>query len=135
MDLNVVVFSGRLGQDPEMRYTPNEVAVVNFSMAVNVAKEKAIWLDVTAWRKTAENVQKYLKKGSRVAVSGRLDQDQWTAEDGTIRKKFKVIASRVQFLDPPSQNVSDSQPQTSSASVGPLQEEVPAISDDNDFPL
>ena len=99
MDLNVVTFSGRLGADPEMRYVQSGTAVTNFRMAVQLAKEKTLWFDVTAWGKLAETANQYLEKGSRVAVSGRLDVDEWEGRDGTRRTTQKIVANEVRFLD------------------------------------
>jgi len=99
MDLNTFSFTARLGADPKMRYTSNETAVTSLRAALQVAKEKTLWLDVTVWGKQAENANKYLEKGSRVAITGRLDQDDWVGDDGKRRTTLKVIASTVTFLD------------------------------------
>jgi len=99
MDLNTFSLTARLGADPKMRYTSNETAVTSLRAALQVAKEKTLWLDVTVWGKQAENANKYLEKGSRVAITGRLDQDDWVGDDGKRRTTLKVIASTVTFLD------------------------------------
>ena len=80
MSFNKIIIVGNLGKDPELRYTPQGVAVCDFSMATNEKKrdksgefqEVATWFRVTLWRNQAENAAKYLKKGSQVFIEGRL---------------------------------------------------------------
>ena len=100
MDLNSFSFTGRLGTDPTMRYTANESPVTSLRVAMQIAKEKTLWFDVTVWGKMGETSNQYLSKGSRVAITGRLDQDEWTGDDGQRRTTLKVIANSVVFLDP-----------------------------------
>ena len=110
--LNKVELIGRLGHDPEMRYTPNGQAVCNFSMATgrtytsNGEKiTETEWHNITAWGKLAEIVNQYVKKGSKVLVEGRLTPDAasggpriWTDQSGNPRASFEVTASTVRFL-------------------------------------
>jgi len=98
MSLNVIVLSGRLGKDPEMRYTSTGKAVCNFPVAVRLGPENTMWVDVTAWGNQAENSNKYLNKGSEVAISGYLAQDTWEGDDGKKRTKKYVVANSVQFM-------------------------------------
>ena len=98
MDLNVFSFTGRLGADPTMRYTPSGSAVATLRVAMNAAKEKTLWFEVTVWGKQAENVNQYLSKGSQVAISGRLDMDTWEGKDGDLRTTLKVVANDVLFI-------------------------------------
>ncbi len=98
MDLNVFSFTGRLGADPTMRYTPSGSAVATIRVAMNIAKEKTLWFEVTVWGKQAENVNQYLSKGSQVAISGRLDLDTWEGKDGNLRTTLKVVANDVRFI-------------------------------------
>ena len=140
MDLNVVTFSGRLGQDPKMRYTPQGVAVVNFRFAVGLAKEKTLWFDVTAWRKLAENVNQYLSKGSHVAVTGRLDQDEWLTKNDERRTTLVIHANDVRFLGGPSKEGAGSKDETESdealidRNLEP-QTDSDSSSFDDDFPI
>lgn len=124
-DQNSVNFTGRLGTDPEMRYLSDNVAVTNFRFAVGLAKDKTMWFDVTTWRNLAETVNKYLHKGSRVAVTGRLDLDEWEGDDGVRRSKIKIIANNVTFLDSKSDSGSNSGGGSTTAQIGDLL--------DNDF--
>lgn len=97
---------GRLGKDPEMRFTGKGKAFTKFSVAVSEYNDQTSWYRVTVWGDRAENCNKYLSKGSMVYVEGRLEFDpetggpkQWTSEkDGKTYANFEVNAFDVQFL-------------------------------------
>lgn len=108
-----VIIIGNLGRDPELRYTPQGVPVVNFSVATNERwtdqegqqQDRTTWFRVTAWRKTAENCAQYLTKGRSVLVEGALNPDPqtggprvWTGNDGVPRASYEMRALRVKFL-------------------------------------
>lgn len=101
--INSVVLMGRLTFDPELRTTPSGVSVVRFQLAVdrNFQKageeRKADFIDVTAWRQTAEFVSRYFRKGSMIAVEGSIQTDNFTDKDGNKRKSVQVIANNVSF--------------------------------------
>lgn len=100
--LNSVAFTGRLGKDPELAYTPKGMAVLKTSLAVTNGygdKQKTLWLEVNVWGKRAETLSTMLHKGSHVAVAGRLEEDTWE-KDGQTHRKMKVVASGVEMLDP-----------------------------------
>lgn len=102
--LNRVVLIGRLTRDPELRYTPQGTPVASFGLAVNRKPSKdgerqADFIDIVAWRQTAEFVGSYLTKGRLVAVEGRLQIRDWVAQDGTKRRSAEVVADSVQGLD------------------------------------
>src|SRR2546423_7808155 len=107
MSFNKIIIVGNLGRDPELRYTPQGTAVCNFSVDTNERRrDKAgeqqditTWFRVNAWGRQAENVSKYLAKGRRVYVEGRLHVEEWTDRDGKQRYTLEVNASDVQFLD------------------------------------
>lgn len=103
-----IMLIGHLGSDCDMRYTPAGVPVATFSMAVNKSwtdaegqrKDKTTWYRVTCWRKLAETVTTYLKKGSKVMVIGEdLEARAWTDRDGANRASLELTASTVRFLD------------------------------------
>ena len=106
MSFNKIIIVGNLGRDPELRYTPQGVAVCDFSMATNERKrdksgemhEVATWFRVTLWRNQAENAAKYLKKGSQVFIEGRLSQEEWTDRDGNSRQTLSVQATDMHFI-------------------------------------
>ncbi len=100
------VIVGRLGNDPEMRYTPSGVPVTSFNVAVNrrwtdqngERQERTTWFRVTAWRKLAETCANYLSKGRLVLVEGEIDASAWTGQDGQPRASLELTARTVQFL-------------------------------------
>lgn len=97
--MNTVALIGRLGADPQLRYTSNGKAVSNFPLAVTrpFNKDETDWFDVVAWGKTAELVANHLTKGRQVGVSGRLQQDRWEHE-GQKRSKVVVVADNITFV-------------------------------------
>ena len=99
--MNQVVLIGRLCADPELRYTNNGTAVVNFTLAVDrrFSKEKqADFINIVVWKAQAENCAKYIAKGSLVAVEGRIQTRKYQDRDGNNRTAFEVVANSVQFL-------------------------------------
>ncbi len=105
--VNKVILIGRLGQDPEVKYTPSGAAVVTISLATNTSYkgqdgntvEQTEWNRVVAWRKTAEIIGQYCKKGSRIYVEGRLTTRSWDDQNGVKRYTTEVVTEHVQFLD------------------------------------
>ena len=106
-NINRVLLAGNLGKDPEVRFLANEQVVANFSLAINrrwkgsdgEMKEETTWVDCSAFGKVAENVGKYLVKGSSCFVEGRLKLETWEDKnDGKKRSRMKVVAEAVQFL-------------------------------------
>ncbi|RPJ58249.1 MAG: single-stranded DNA-binding protein [Dehalococcoidia bacterium] len=105
-DLNQVSLIGRLTKDPELRYTATGYAICGFSIANNdcykkdnEVKEEVSFFDITAWGAMGENCNKYLKKGSMVAITGKLKQQRWNDKDtNETRSKIGVVADQVQFL-------------------------------------
>ncbi|KFN04657.1 single-stranded DNA-binding protein [Bacillus clarus] len=101
MSLNRTILVGRLTKDPDLRYTPNGVAVATFTLAVNrVFGEGADFLNIVVWRKQAENAANYLKKGSLAGVDGRLQTRNYEGQDGKRVYVTEVVAESVQFLEP-----------------------------------
>ncbi|HPT86696.1 MAG TPA: single-stranded DNA-binding protein [Bacillota bacterium] len=103
--MNHIVLIGRLTRDPELRYTPNGVAVANFDLAVdrpvpNQQRERETdFIRIVVWQKQAEHCANYLKKGRLVAVEGRLQIRSYETQDGQKRRVAEVVANQVQFLD------------------------------------
>ena len=105
--VNQVILLGRLTRDAELRTTSGGKNVTEFSLAVDKGHDEASFFDVVAWEKTAELVNQYTSKGSKVLVQGRLDQQSWE-KDGQKRSKVVVIANDVTFLDSKSEASSQS---------------------------
>ena len=103
--MNRIVLVGRLTRDPELRVTQNGVSVARFTVAVDrpfssqSGERGADFIDVVVWRKQAETVGAYMKKGRLVAVEGRLQVRSYQAADGQKRRAWEVIGDRVEFLD------------------------------------
>lgn len=100
--LNHIVLMGRLTRDPELRRTQSGVAVASFALAVDrdysSGKEKETdFIDIVAWRSTAEFVSKYFTKGRMAVVSGRLQLRDWVDKDGAKRRAAEVVAESVYF--------------------------------------
>lgn len=110
-DLNQWSGIGRLGKDPETKYTSGGNAVTSFSMACNwksANDEGTTWVPIVTFGKLAEICGKYLRKGSQVYVSGKFDVNQWETESGEKRSKAQIIGYRMQMLD--SKPQADGQP-------------------------
>ena len=105
-NFNKVLLMGNLTRDPQLSYTPNQTAVVDFGLATNRRwtgqdgnqREETCFVDCRAFGRQAENINKYLTKGRLVFVEGRLTFDSWTAQDGTKRSKHRVTVETFQFL-------------------------------------
>lgn len=103
---NKVILVGNLTRDPELKYTPSQIAVCELGLAINDKRknpttgewvEDTTFVDVTLWRREAEVASEYLTKGSSVLIEGRLKLDTWEA-DGQKRSKLRVVADRMQML-------------------------------------
>ena len=102
--LNHIVIMGRLTRDPELRYTQSQTPVASFTVAVDRdfggrdgGERQTDFIDCSAWRSTAEFVNKYFRKGSMVVVSGRLQSRKWQDRDGNNRTSWEISADNVYF--------------------------------------
>lgn len=106
MSLNSVYLQGRMTADPVLRQTSTLVSFVSFTVAVSRdfkgadGERQTDFINCTAWRATAEFINSYFQKGSPILVHGRLRQNSWTAEDGSKRTSYDVIADNVYFCGP-----------------------------------
>ncbi len=107
MNLNKAMIIGNLTRDPEVRTTPQGTSVASFTVATNLIwtnqegqrQEKAEYHNVVAWRKLADIIGQYLKKGSKVYIEGRLQTRDWTGQDGVKRYRTEIIADNMIMLD------------------------------------
>lgn len=100
--MNQVILIGRLTRDPETRYTQDGMAIARFSLAVDrqtKGEKKADFINILVFGKQAENCEKYLAKGRKVAIEGRIQTGSYTKDDGTKVYTTDVVASRVEFID------------------------------------
>jgi len=133
-DLNKVQIIGRLGGDPDMRYTASGSAVANFSVAAGrqwkgkdgQQQEETEWFKVVAWDKLGEICNEYLAKGSRVYIEGRLATRKWTDKDGQDRYTTEVVAQDMIMLDSRSRD---------DAPVSDRRNRPEAIETDDDIPF
>lgn len=98
---NKVILVGHLTRDPQLSYTPNQVAVCQFGIAVNRKRKETnevMFIDCQAWQQAAETIQKYVKKGDPLLIEGRIALDQWETKDGQKRSRHKVVVEGFQFL-------------------------------------
>ena len=126
--LNRAILMGRLVADPELRQTPNGISVVSFTIAIdrNYSKDRerqADFIDIVAWRHTAEFVSKYFSKGKMIIVEGSIQTRLYEDKQGNKRKAVEVVADNVQFGE--SKNASGNASASAPAPVAPAE---PAVS-------
>ena len=106
MSVNKVILVGRLGRDPETRYTGGGQAVANFSVATDETykdksgerQKRTEWHKIVVWGKQAEIAQQYLKKGSLIFIEGRIQSHEWQDKEGQKRTSFEIVASNFRML-------------------------------------
>jgi single-strand DNA-binding protein len=135
MDLNKVMLIGNVTQDPEIRSTPNGNSVTSFSLATNffwtdqtgAKQEKAEFHNIVAWRRLAEIIGQYVRKGSKIYIEGRLQTRSWDDPSGIKKYRTEVIAENMIMLD---RKGSDSSPKKPSSDYNetPMPTEQPVAS-------
>ena len=117
LNLNKVVLAGRMTADPELKQTPSGVSVLSFTIAVNrsyVSKNsdqgerQADFINVVAWRNTAEFISKYFRKGSAICVSGSIQTRSWQDQQGQRRYATEVVTDEAMFVESRSESTSQS---------------------------
>ena len=101
---NLVVLTGRLTADPELKTTPNGVPVTSFSIAVNRnyragEEQQTDFINIVAWRQRAEFITKYFNKGSLIGIEGSIQTRRYTDKNGNNRTAFEIVANNVQFVE------------------------------------
>ncbi len=140
MSLNRVVLTGRLVRDPELRYTGNQgVAVSNFTIAANrpfkneQGESEADFIQCVAWRKQAENLANYMKKGNMIGVDGRIQTRSYEGQDGKMIYVTEVLAENIQFLEPRKSDNGPSAPQGYQQNNQQYQQSQPQAQQSNPF--
>ena len=140
--LNHITIMGRLTRDPEMRSTQSGVAVASFTLAVDRdfgskdgGEKQTDFIDCTAWRHTAEFVSKYFSKGRMAVVSGRLQIDNYTDNDGNKRKSAKVVADNIYFGDSKKDGATSGQIDEAASFTPAPSDFVPVNVDDGELPF
>ena len=137
--LNKIILMGRLTRDPELRRTGTGTAVTSFSLAVDrdfksqSGEKETDFIDIVAWRSTAEFVSKYFTKGRMAVVEGRLQIRDWTDKDGGKRRSAEVIADNVYFGD--SKPKEDGAPSADADFGAPPSGFTPDFGDDGNMPF
>lgn len=102
--MNRVFLHGRLGEIPDMRYTPAGKAVLNFSLVTDDGfgeNKSSTWHDLVAWDKTAETISTHCVKGQQLVIEGRIQKRSWEGQDGQKRYKVEVVVERMEFGSKP----------------------------------
>lgn len=128
MSVNKVIILGRLGQDPELKYTPTGSAVCNFSLATTEnwtdksgqKQEKTEWHRIVVWGKLAELCNQYLAKGRQAFLEGRLQTRSWDDKEGNKRYTTEILATTVQFIGGPSAGAGATTERTISDQSAPM---------------
>jgi single-strand DNA-binding protein len=126
MSVNKVILVGRLGRDPETRYTGGGQAVCNFSMATDETfkdrsgerQKRTEWHKIVVWGKQAEIAQQYLKKGSLLYLEGRIQSREWNDKEGQKRTSFEIVATNFRMLGSKSDSTSGGASRGAAASAG-----------------
>ena len=123
--MNKVFLIGRLTRYPELRYTGSNIPAASFSVAVNrnftnqAGEREADFINITVWRKQAENCKNYLTKGSQVAIEGRIQTRSYDGQDGQKHYVTEVVADNVEFLGSRNSSVNSNNMSGSASTAGP----------------
>jgi len=126
MSVNKVILVGRLGKDPETRYTSGGQAVCNFSLATDETfkdksgerQKRTEWHRIVVWSKLAEIAQQYLKKGSQIYLEGRIQSREWTDKENQKRTSYEIVATNFRMLGSKSDSSGGSGYRSSSPAAG-----------------
>ena len=147
MSVNKVILLGRLGHDPEVKFMPNGDAVCNFSIATSERwkngngeqQERMEWHNITAYRKQAETIGQYFKKGNNIYIEGQIQSRKYTDKAGVERVAYEIKLNAFDFID--GKNSESAPTQQAAPPAPPRRESAPAPQvnaadlDDNDFPF
>lgn len=134
--MNVVCLLGRLTANPELRHTASDAPVTNFTIAVDRAyqpkgtERQADFINIVAWRQTAEFITRYFRKGQRIALQGELQSRPFTDKDGHKRTAYEVVASNVFFAE-----AKESGKQSTKAPSQPVAQDFEEIVTDDGLPF
>ncbi len=140
-NLNKVMLIGRLGADPELRYTADGTPVATFRMVTSEIykdksgqkQEKSEWHSIVAWRKLAEIVGEYMKKGRLVYIDGKIQSREWADKEGNKRKTYEIVASDIKMMPDGSRRGQSSPGEHPAGSARPVNTGSKPYSFDDDF--
>lgn len=139
-DLNKVILIGRLTGDPELRHTGTNIPVTSFSIAINRRFVKqgeqsvADFINIVAWRTTAEFVAKYFRKGQAILITGSIQTRNYEDKEGKKRVAFEVVADEVQFAEPKRDGTSSGGSDLSFSNVG-SNDDFQQLANDDELPF
>jgi single-strand DNA-binding protein len=142
MSVNKVILVGRLGRDPEMRYTSGGQPVANFSVATDetykdrngTRQKRTEWHKIIVWGRQAEIAQKYLKKGSLIYLEGRIQTRQWDDKEGQKRTSFEIVAHNFRMLGGRGEGapgVAPGEPESQAVAADDFSQAAPEVSDED----
>ena len=141
MSVNKVILVGRLGRDPESRFTASGQAVCNFSLATDRSykdrngqtQKQTEWHKIVVWGKLAEICQKYLKKGSQIFIEGRIQSRQWDDQQGQKRTSFEIVANEMRMLGSRAEasTAAHSSDEAEAPAAPPAEDAAPEVSDED----
>jgi len=134
MSVNKVILVGRLGRDPETRYTGGGQDVCNFALATDESfksksgerQKRTEWHKIVVWGKQAEIAQQYLKKGAQIYLEGRIQSREWMDKENQKRTSFEIVATNFRMLGSRSDSMGGGTARAASASAGDFDSEGPA---------
>ena len=143
MSVNKAILIGRLGRDPEVRYTPNGEAVANFSIATDEQwkdkngerQTRTEWHNITLYRKLGEIAGQYLRKGSLVYIEGRIQSRKYTGKDGVERTAYEIIGNEMKMLGSKSENAGGQESQNQAPQRKQESRAAPGDDISNDIPF
>ena len=143
MSVNKAILVGRLGKDPELRYTPSGSAVASFTLATNErwtgqdgqSNERTTWHNIVAWGKQAEVIKEYLTKGKQVYIEGRIQNRTYDDKEGNKRYISEVVVQNFQFLGSRGDASGEPAPAAETPSETPAPAPEGASNDDDDLPF
>ena len=139
--VNRCIFIGRVGRDPELRYTVDGTPVASFSLAVSESwkgkdgnkQERTEWVNCTAWRKLAEIIGQYVHKGSLIYVEGKMQSREYDGKDGTTKKVTEIVLNDMKMLGGKSEGGSSSSSRPSSSQRS--QDDDTFVPEEDDIPM
>lgn len=143
MSVNKAILVGRLGRDPELKYTPQGTAVCNFPLATSekfkdsdgASQEKTEWHQIVTWRRLAEVCGEYLHKGKEIYIEGKIQTRKWQDKDGNDRYTTEVVAFSMQMVGGGGDQQSGGQQQQPQQPQQASEGEAPAFNPDDEIPF
>lgn len=143
MSVNKAILIGRLGKDPDLRYTPAGKAVASFTLATNErwigqdgqSNERTVWHNIVAWGKQAEIIKEHLSKGRQVYIEGRIDNRSYDDKEGNKRYVSEIVVQNFRFLGSREPSAAEPAPASGVPSEAPAPAPEGASNDDDDLPF